>query len=227
MVYVNPSLPMPAGDAGHPDVPVFRGVDRTLARVWLLTTMGRSGLFERWRIPTATAVAWFCAGEGGGLTYWPDCPDARPKTLPARTNTALVGDNDRMFHRVESIGGPDDDMVRGLTLDSELAFVGDGTWAAGDGERELARYPVRQVRVSVSWKAQVLRDAEKARVVDEHLDDLRFDDVFATFRRDLDARGIDAGRPADPLHDPAFVTTLTRAYHRTPTVYSWRVDAAA
>ena len=50
----------------------------------------------------------------------------RPRRLPPRTNTALVGDNDVMFHRVESVGGSDDEMVRGLTLDSQLAFAGDG-----------------------------------------------------------------------------------------------------
>jgi hypothetical protein len=219
IVYINLSLPMPAGDAGHTDVPAFRGVDRTRHPIWLLVTMGRSGLFERWRIPIATAVAWFYAGDGGGLTYWPDGPDVKPKTLPARTNTALVGDNDRMFHRVESIGGADDDMVRGLTLDSQLAFAGRDEWTVVEGDRVLARYPFRQVRISVSWKAQVLRDAEEARVVDEHRDDLGLDAVFGTFRRDLDARGIDAGRPADPLRDPAFVATLTAAYHRTPTAY--------
>jgi len=67
----------------------------------------------------------------------------------------------------------------------------------------------------------VPRDADEARLAGEHRDDLRFDDVLATFRRDLDARGIDVGRPADPLHDPAFLTALTRAHHRAPTVYPW------
>lgn len=221
IVYINLSLPMPAGDAGHTDVPAFRGVDRTRHPIWLLVTMGRSGLFERWRIPIATAVAWFYAGEGGGLCYWRDGPDRPPKIQPARTNTALVGDNDRMFHRVESIGGNDDDMVRGLTLDSQLAFAGDGTWQAVDGGHVLAEYPFRQVRISVSWKAQVLRDAEEARVVDEHRDDLTLDRVLDTFLADLDARATPAARPADPLHDPAFVRALTAAYHQAPTVYPW------
>jgi hypothetical protein len=222
MVYINLSLPMPCGDGGHTDVPAFRGVDRTRYPIWLLVTMGRSGLFERWRVPIATAVAWFYAGAGGEFTYWADGPDAAPRTRPARSNTAVMGDNDVMFHRVEAIGGVDDDMVRGLTLDSQLAFTGDGAWQVTDGDRVLARYPFERIRISVSWKAQVFRDAEEARVLDEHRDDLTLAQVLDTFARDAGVQP-----PADPLHDPAFIATLTRAYHRAPTVYAWGTTATS
>jgi len=218
---VNLSLPMPCGDGGHTDVPAFRGIDRTAFPIWLLVTMGRSGLFERWRIPIATAVAWFYEGAGGEFTYWPDGPDRRPVTRPARTNTAVVGDNDVMFHRVEAVGGPGDDMVRGLTLDSQLARAADGAWEIVDHGRVLGRYDFAQLRISVSWKAQVLRDGEEVRLVDEHRDDLRFEQVLDTFLGDLDARGVHLEPPADPLHDPGFVSTLGQAYHRAPTVHPW------
>lgn len=221
IVYINLSLPMLCGDGGHTDIPAFRGVDRTRYPVWLLVTMGRSGLFERWRIPIATAVAWFYDGAGGGFTYWPDGPDEPPCTRPARTNTALVGDNDAMFHRVEAIGGADDDMLRGLTLDSQLTFAGDGVWTVVDDGRVLERYPFERIRISVSWKAQVFRDTEAARVVDEHADDLDLTRVLATFAEDLAARDVRLDLPADPLHDPTVVATLSRAYHRAPTVYPW------
>ncbi|HJQ82967.1 MAG TPA: hypothetical protein VKA21_02750 [Candidatus Binatia bacterium] len=221
IVYANLSLPMPCGDGGHTDVPAFRGMDRTSYPVWLLVTMGRSGLFERWRIPIATAVAWFYAGEGGGFTYWPDGPDRAPRTRPAQTNTAVLGDNDVMFHRVEAIGGADDGMVRGLTLDSQLAAAADGMWEVVDAGRVLARYPFVRIRISVSWKAQVFRDAEEARTVDEHRDDLALPQALETFASDLDARGIQVAMPADPLHDRAFIATLSKAYHRAPTVYPW------
>jgi hypothetical protein len=75
------------------------------------------------------------------------------------------------------------------------------------------------VRISVSWKAQVLRDAEEARVVDEHRDDLALEGVLETFLADLDARGNGVARPEDPLRDPAFVRTLSQAYHRAPSVH--------
>jgi hypothetical protein len=220
IVYVNLTLPMPCGDGGHTDIPAFRGVDRTTVPVWLLVTMGRSGLFERWRVRIATAVAWFYQGEGGALTYWPDGPDAKPTSLPPRTNTALVGDNDVMFHRVEAVGGLGEQMVRGLTLDSQLAFV-DGAWEVHDAEHVLGRWPASMVRVSLSWKAVVFRDADEARVHDEHQDDLTLPIVLDTLRADLAGRGADAPAPTDLLHDPAFVAALTRAYHQAPSVYPW------
>jgi hypothetical protein len=197
IVYANLSLPMPCGDGGHTDVPAFRGIDRSDYPIWLLVTMGRSALFERWRIPIATAVAWFYEGAGGAFTYWPEGPDRPPATRPARTNTAIVGDNDVMFHRVEAIGGPDDDPVRGLTLDSELAVASHGTWEVTDRGRVLARYEFSRIRISVSWKADVLE---------------RFGDDFRRQELAFDV-------PPDPLHDPAFVATLSRAYHRAPTVH--------
>ncbi len=142
MVYVNANLPMPVLDPGHTDVPAFRGIDRTRYPIWLLATMLRSGLFERWRVPLVTAVSWFYDGEGGGFTYWPDGPDAPPVSRPCQSNTALVGDNDVMFHRVEAVGA-DATLMRGLTLDSQLTWSGDA-WAVTrhlrDGEeRQCSR----------------------------------------------------------------------------------------
>lgn len=221
VVYANLSLPMLCGDGGHTDIPEFRGMDRTRDPAWLLVTMGRSGLFEPWRVTIATAVAWFYAGQGGGFTYWPDGPDTAPLTRPAETNTAVVGDNDVMFHRVESIGGPEDDMLAGLTLDSRLEPAGRSGWQVVDGERVLGTYRNDQVRISVSWKAQVFANADAARTYDEHTDDLTFDRVLGRFRDDFATRGMPLEIPHDPLHDPAFVRTLTRAYHAAPTVYPW------
>jgi hypothetical protein len=215
IVYANLSTPLPCGDPGHTDVPAFRGVDRTQYPVWLLVTMARSGLFDRWRIPIATAVSWFYEGEGGGFTYWPDGPDRPPVSRPAITNTAVVGDNDVMFHRVEQVG--DGDMVWGLTLDAELTHAGGGDWLIVDGGEVKATYPFQAVRISVSWKAQVLRDEDEARLVDEHLDDLTLARVLDVFRADLDARGIGPlDVPSDPLHDAPFVARLTAAYHQSP-----------
>jgi len=221
ILYVNLSLPMPCGDGGHTDVPAFRGVDRTRYPVWLLVTMGRCGLFERWRVHIATAVAWFYQGEGGALTYWPDGPDAAPRSCAPRDNTALVGDNDCMFHRVEAIGGPDDDMVRDLTLDAQLVFAGDGHWEVRDGDRVLGRYPWARVRVSLSWKGIVFADDADARRYDSHEDDLDLPRVWDTFARDLAARGTPVTLPDDPLHDRALIALLTRTYHQAPTIYPW------
>jgi hypothetical protein len=220
LVYANLSLPMLCGDGGHTDVPAFRGIDRRHYPIWLLTTMGRSRLFERWRVRIATAVSWYYTGAAGDFTYWPDGPDAKPIVRPPQWNTAVMGDNDFMFHRVESIGGAGDHMLRGLTLDAQLCHT-DAGWAVVDAGRTLATYPAAMVRVSVSWKGQVFANAEGARVYDEHLDDLDFARVLATLRDDLATRGIGLPETDDPLHDASFVATVSRAYHRSPTVYPW------
>ena len=67
--------------------------------------MGHSRLFEKERVEIATAVAWFYRGKDGGFTYWPDGPDRPPRVHEGDLfNTAIMGDNDRMYHRVRPVG---------------------------------------------------------------------------------------------------------------------------
>jgi hypothetical protein len=47
---------MPGIDAGHVDVPSFRGLDRRTVSGWFLLAMRRSGLFARRVIRTSTAM---------------------------------------------------------------------------------------------------------------------------------------------------------------------------
>ena len=63
IVYANLFLP---GQelAVHTDVPEFRGLNRKLVPQWLLVVMHHSGLFDRWRLPIATGIAWFGARGG-------------------------------------------------------------------------------------------------------------------------------------------------------------------
>ncbi len=217
--YINLGVPMPLYDGGHTDIPAFRGIDRTRYPVWLLAIMGRSGLFEHWRVRIATAVSWWYEGEGGEFTYWPAGPDAAPTQIRSAPNTAVVGDNDFMFHRVERVGPPDVEWVRGLTLDSVLEPSSGGEWVVREGSRELTRLPYEAIRISVSWKAQVFSDEEEAALMDEHRDDLTLDDVWRILGNDLGARGAQVEPPDDPLHDREFIATLTTTYHRAPTVY--------
>ncbi len=218
IVYINLSVPMPLYDGGHTDIPAFRGIDRTRYPVWLLAIMGRSGLFERWRVRIATAVSWWYQGEGGEFTYWPEGPDAAPTKIRSETNTAVVGDNDFMFHRVERVGPPDVEWVRGLTLDSVLEQASDGDWVVREGDRELARLPYEAIRISVSWKAQVFSDADEAELVDQGREDISLDDVWRILGSDLET-GVRVDLPDDPLHDRDLIATLTQTYHRAPTVY--------
>src|SRR5262249_14924648 len=151
-VYVNLTwqLPFPQG-LGHTDVPAFRGFDRTRYPITFLSIMGLSGLFEDVRVRIATAVAWFYAGRDGGFEYWPEGPE-RPSRVHEGSidNTAIVGDNDFMWHRVRPTGRIDDGMVS-LSVDSELVRAGGG-WAIVDRGRTLAAFSRDRLRVSVSWK---------------------------------------------------------------------------
>lgn len=214
IVYVNVMGPMGQGPA-HIDVPAFRGIDRTDYPVTFLHLMHRSGLFESHRISIATAVAWFYEGEQGEFEYWPDGVASPSQRIEAPlSNRAIVGDNEIMFHRVAPIGQSETSVIKDATLDVELIADTQGTdWCAIDQGRELARYEDREVRVSISWKAEVFQDGEAARVRSEHTDDLALEDVVDTLIRDLAARGAGSvERPIDPVRDEVFVGLLNEAY---------------
>jgi hypothetical protein len=212
-------LPFPQGK-GHTDVPAFRGVDRTRYPIWFLHVMGRSGLFEDERIRIATAVAWFYEGEDGGFEYWPDGPDRPPRTHQGEIfNTAIVGDNDRMFHRVMPVGRVEDGMINGMSLETRLEHVDGDRWSIVEKDT-LAAPTWPAIRISVSWKAMVFRDEAEQRMVDEHTCDITAEDALQRFYDDLDRRGIECERPADPLRDPAFVETLSTTYVRDPSVFA-------
>jgi hypothetical protein len=215
-VYVNLThqIPFPQG-AGHTDVPVFRGFDRTRQPITFLTIMGLSGLFEDVRVKVATAVAWFYRGHDGGFEYWPDGPD-RPSRVHegAIDNTAIVGDNDFMWHRVRPTGRVEDGMPA-LTLESELTGRGDA-WSIVEGERTITTLARDRLRVSLSWKAMTFESDADRRRYDEHTDDVDLVEVLRRFTRDLDARGVAVDLPADPLRDPDFVRLLQEQYVRYP-----------
>ncbi len=103
IVFSNLTAPMPQ-NRKHTDVPTFRGVDRSQYPAWVVQGMASSELFERWRVKIATAVAWYYDGPNGGFSYWPDGGAAPEVTIEPPSNTAVVGDNDFMYHRVEAVG---------------------------------------------------------------------------------------------------------------------------
>jgi hypothetical protein len=216
-VYVNLTwqLPFPQG-AGHTDVPAFRGFDRTTYPITFLTIMGLSGLFEAERVKVATGVSWFYRGSDGGFEYWPEGPDG-PSVLHEGgiDNTAIVADNDFMWHRVRPTGRVEDGMVT-MSRDAELVRRDGDEWAIVDGGSDLATFATDRLRVSLSWKGIAFSDDEDRRRHDEHLDDIGLGEVLRRFTADFEARGERLEVPTDPVIDPAFVRTLRDAYLRYP-----------
>ena len=211
VVHVNLTAPGPAIDAGHTDVPVFRGLDRRNAPGWLLLAMVRSGLFGRWSVATATAVAWLYRGQGGEFTYWPHGPDRPAECHGDLWNTAIIGDNDRMFHRVEAVGGPDRRDLR-LSSDSQLRRRPDGRFEIVDHGRPVVEMGPAELRISISWKAMVF-SADDHALYAEGTDDIEVDQV----RRILLEALAEAGSVLDPtteIGDPAFVEAVAGRWPR-------------
>jgi hypothetical protein len=190
--------------------------------------MGHSRLFEPWRIRIATIVSWWYEGAGGEFTYWPDGPDATPIVLSPQTNTAIAGENEIMFHRVERVGraavepqfngGNGNNTLDEMSVDAELAW-GDDAWLVVDAGRTIARVPFGAARISVSWKAYVFADEAEVERVDRHSDDLDSEQVCAMLADDLKRRGVDIEVSDDPLTDATFIAALSDAYPRSPTVF--------
>jgi hypothetical protein len=178
--------------AVHTDVPEFRGANRKLFPQWLLVVMHHSRLFEKYRMPIATGVAWFHDAMGGEFAFYPDGIEGEPVALAARFNTAILADTDSVFHGV--------DRVRETTVPipplrpgMKLVPDGAGTWSVQAGDEPLARYRWQELRFSVSWKAYCFADLAERAIWREHSDDLDLAVVLDTLERDLRARGAVVG----------------------------------
>lgn len=173
----------------HTDVPEFRGVSRTRHPQWLIVAMRHSGLFEQWRMPIATGVAWFHDCQGGEFLFYPDGPHAAPRAHPVRHNTALLLDTDTVFHgvgRVAERAAP----LAALRPGMRLAFAGDGRWEVRSGDEVVAVYRWEELRFSVSWKAYCFADEAERRAWTEHGDDLSVERVVERMLPDLRERGV-------------------------------------
>ena len=176
--------------AVHTDVPEFRGCNRKVVPQWLLVVMHHSGLFDEWRMPIATGIAWFHDCDGGALAYWPDGPAAPAATHEARFNTAMVLDTDTVFHGVDRIAAVAEADLPPLRPGMVLEPAGDQQWhvRAVDGTT-VARYDWDDLRFSVSWKAYCFRDEAERDAWRDRTDDLTVDAVVDRLVDDLRDRG--------------------------------------
>jgi hypothetical protein len=203
-VVVNLTAPMPASET-HVDVPAFRGATRERYPLPFLRVMGSSGLFETWRVVQAGALAWFYEGIGGNFDYWPEGLDGPMLSeRPPFGNVALVADNDRMYHRIGSIGDPNAPPPR-MSASACIQPAGDGNWAIVENGEVRATYPSRAIRLTVLWKAEV-RDKAFG------IDNLNLDRIMAVFMADLRRRSVDFQVPSNPLSDTAWILLLQRIY---------------
>jgi hypothetical protein len=178
IVYAN--LLLPGQElAVHTDVPEFRGANRKIVPQWLLVVMRHSGLFEQWRMPIATAVAYFGGGQGGELAYYPGGASGPPATYAPKHNTAVVLDTDSVFHGVDRVVG-DESALDGLQIGMGLRHEGGHRWTlrTPDGDTVVAEYATDDLRYSVSWKAYCFTDDEERRRWESHDDDLTLDEIL-------------------------------------------------
>ncbi len=167
--------------AVHTDVPEFRGCNRKVMPQWLLVAMHHSGLFDEWRMPIATGVAWFhdCP-TGGEFAYWPGGAGGAPVAHAVRTDTALVLDADSVFHGVDRVASAVNEMAP-LKPGMALEFAGNGEWAIRDGGEDVGRYRWDELRFSVSWKAYCFENEAEQAAWREHANDLTLDAVVDRF----------------------------------------------
>jgi len=211
-------------DPGHLDSPRFRGMGLVNTPTWLLSLMGKSGLFHAWSIKLAEVICWFQRdAEDGGFSYWPDGPLAAPKRLaPPLWNRGVVTHNTAMYHRGESNGPAHQrDNPRGLGFDS--TFSGDpddpDRWRVRTGEDVIARYATDELRLLVHWDAELYTDLADLKKHVDHLDDLTPDRAFDVFIADMRAKGVDFEMPSDPMHDVGFIMRLATTYDVGPSRY--------
>jgi hypothetical protein len=167
--------------------------------------MGSSGLFEAWRIIEVGAVVWFYEGRGGEYEYWPDGLDG-PK-LSVRgplTNTALVADNDRMYHRIGWIGEPTA-KIPAISPVAQIEHTGTD-WVISDGGREVHRYSDQQIRISILWKGRVRLDVDGE-------DELTAERIVHVFQSNLVSRGVNVSVPSSPLSDQAWLDRVHSTYY--------------
>jgi hypothetical protein len=204
---------MPAGPT-HVDIPTFHGATREQYPLGFQVAMGKSGLFELWRVIQAGAVAWFYAGLGGSFEYWPEGPDAPMLTEPPPfRNVAIMADNDRMYHRIGRIGELNMKVPR-MTAAAEIRPVGDSSRAIVENGETRATYPSSAIRLSLVWKANLEPEAP--------IEALMLDRIMSIFTADLRMRSVDFHVPAEPLSDKGWMALLDATYPDDPPVAGGR-----
>jgi len=215
-----------SGLNAHLDAVNFRGLLFENTPTWLLNTMGKSGLFEEHRLKKGQVITWWYRGENGTFTYWPDGPDAAPKVLAHPLwNKGVVVENERMFHRGDPVGRPEERDIPGLKHRSMLGYdAGNDAWNITTDGAVVRTYRPEEMRLLVHWSAEVYSDLAEAKKVMDHTDDLTVEMAIDRLITDMRAKGTTVADPSDPLHDTEFVRAVIATYSVAPTT-DW-IEAA-
>jgi hypothetical protein len=129
---------------------------------------------------------------------------------PPFINSALVADNNRMYHRIGWIGDPAV-TPPALSAAAEIGHRADGSWIISDPGTPAVRYDDRDIRVSILWKAQVRPGSESGAA--GPLTPGRIVEIISS---DLIQRGVQTPRRAS-LTDQGWLNLVHSAYYgRTP-----------
>ena len=217
-----------SGLNAHLDAVSFRGLLFENTPTWLLNTMGKSGLFEDYRLKKAQVITWWYRGDHGTFTYWPDGPTGEPRVLEHPLwDTGIVVENERMFHRGDPVGRPEARDIPGLRHRSRLGYdaAADAWEITTDGE-VIRTYRPEEMRLLVHWSAEVYADFAEMKKVMDHSDDLTVEMAIDRLLADMRAKGTPVEEPSDPLHDTELVRALIATYSIAPTT-DWLSETAA
>jgi len=211
IVYAN--LLIPGQElAIHTDVPEFRGANRKTVPQWLLVVMLHSGLFEKWRIPIVTCVSWFGEATGGAFTFYPEGPKQPRATIPARHNSAILIDTDKVFHGVERVCGGLPDLPE-IGQHTRLHFTGDQNWQLREFDTVLAEFSWPEIRYSISWKAYCFEDERAESLWRGGTEALTVEQILGTLEAALRERGLLPGSRPDPTE---FALLLAETFIQFP-----------
>ena len=219
MMLFNVCGPHHSGLTSHLDAVTFRGIRYEDSPVWLMNIMGKSGLFTDHLVKKAQVITWWYRGDNGTFTYWPEGPNNAPKILEHPLwNKGVVVENERMFHRGDPVGRPDERDISELKHRSLIDYDADAdAWHITTDGIVIRSYRPEQMRLLVHWSAEVYSDLDEVRTVMDHTDDLTLDEVVGRLLADMREKGTAVAEPTDPLHDADFVRALISTYSIAPT----------
>jgi hypothetical protein len=211
---VNLMGPMDTG-VPHRDTPSYRTAEPL--PIWLVWVLLASDLFEEWRIPSCAAVSWFYDGRDGAYEYWPD-----GQSSPSRReqgpfgNSAIVANNERMFHRVGAIATPDQRLPpRTISHAATIDHLGAGGWALIEDGKPVRMLGMDELRISILWNALAFPNERAQRLYERGEEQLTVATINDELAGELRRRGVANVAPEDPRVESDW-TRLLRAEFPMP-----------